>query len=45
MKILWLIIQWLNSVKSYWPITVYMLYVHKIKDQNPTDIKLDAIKK
>ena len=37
----------LNDVSVYNPayITVYILCVHKTKDQNPTDIKLETIKK
>ena len=45
MKIIWLIV-WLDiSVYDPTYVTVYILCVHKTKDQNPTDIKLKTLKK
>ena len=43
MKIIWLIV-WFNiSVYDPTYITVHLLCVHRIKDQNPADIKLETI--
>ena len=43
MKIIWLIV-WLNiTVYDHTYYTVYILCVHKIKDQNPADITLETI--